>query len=431
MQEKDTKSKISIISLGCSKNTVDSEVLAAKLSKNGFTVYYNRPADIIIVNTCGFIFDAKQESIDTILEYTSLKNQGLIKKIFVIGCLAQRYKEEIVSEIPEIDGCYGINEISELMFSIAGKCNTTYFGREISTPAHYSYLKIAEGCNRRCSFCSIPLIKGPLISREIESLINESELLARKGVKELNIIAQDTTAYGTDIYGKKMLAHLLDNIASLELFKWIRLHYTYPSDFPMDLPQVIKEHPSICNYIDIPLQHISDKILKSMKRGINSDCIKKLLEKLRDTIPELAIRTTFIVGYPGETDKDFKELLDFVKEQKFERAGVFTYSHEEGTTAFSLKNSVTKKLMKERAAELMEIQQAISENNNKKFLSKEIDVIIDKKENDYFIGRTEYDSPEIDNEILIPVKRKKLIVGEFYRVRITETDVFDLYGEVC
>lgn len=423
---------IAMITLGCSKNTVDSEVLAARFAKNGFTVSfeYHAKADVVIVNTCGFIGDAKQESIETILSYLELKKAGALQKVIVMGCLIQRYAREMKAEMPEVDGFFGVTDFDAMMKSLAVPSQPyAVEQRQLSTPSHYAYLKISEGCDRRCAFCAIPLIRGRNTSRSIESLEKEALGLAAKGVKELNIIAQDTTSYGLDLYGKRMLAPLLERLAGLNAFEWIRLHYTFPAGFPTDVMEVMATHPNICNYIDIPLQHISDRILRSMKRGMYESGTRKLLDTLRQHIPGVAIRTAFIVGYPGETRKEFNELIRFVREQQFDRAGVFTYSTEEGTAAHTLKDTVSEKTKHARAAELMEVQQEISATINQSRIGKIMKVLIDRQEGNYYVGRTEYDSPEVDNEVLISASAKKLKLGNFYNVKITGAEAFDLIGE--
>jgi ribosomal protein S12 methylthiotransferase len=422
-----------MITLGCSKNTVDSEVLAARFAKHGFTVSfeYTENAEVVIVNTCGFIGDAKQESIETILSYIELKRSGALQKVMVMGCLIQRYATEMAAEMPEVDGFFGVTDFDAMLKSLSLPVrNYEVEQRLLSTPSHYAYLKISEGCDRRCAFCAIPIIRGHNASRTIESLLDEARSLGAHGVKELNIIAQDTTSYGLDLYGKRMLAPLLEQLDQLNMFEWIRLHYTFPAGFPTEVMDVMAAHPNICNYIDIPLQHISERILRSMKRGLYGSGTRKLLDTLRQRIPGVAIRTAFIVGYPGETRKEFNELMRFVSEQRFDRAGVFTYSAEEGTAAYGLKDTVTEKTKHARAAELMEVQQEISATINQSRIGTTMKVLIDRLEGEYYVGRTEYDSPEVDNEVLIAGSAKKLKVGNFYQVKITGAEAFDLLGKL-
>jgi ribosomal protein S12 methylthiotransferase len=423
---------IAIITMGCSKNTVDSEVLAGQFTENNLNVQFDNAvgADAVIVNTCGFIGDAMQESVETILQYLDLKKAGKLKKVFVMGCLAQRYAEDLKKEFPEADGFFGVTEFQNILDAIKSG-NKPYSDslRYLSTPSHYAYLKISEGCDRKCSFCAIPAIRGKNISRTEESLLAEAEYLSKLGVKELNVIAQDTTQYGMDLYGKKMLASLLEKLANTDKFEWIRLHYTFPAGFPKEVLNVIADYPQICRYIDIPLQHINDRILKSMKRGTTALKTNKLLDQIRKTIPDVAIRTAFIVGYPGETRAEFNELVKFIKEQKFDRAGVFTFSPEEGTSAYQLKDSVSEKTKQMRAGELMEIQQEISYTINQSRVGKTMKVIVDNTEGDYYIGRTEFDSPEVDNEVLILRKGRKLQTGNFYNLKITGAEAFDLMAE--
>jgi ribosomal protein S12 methylthiotransferase len=423
---------ISIVTLGCSKNTVDSEVLAGCLVQNGYHMGWDeaKPSETVIINTCGFIGDAKQESVDTIISYLRMKEEGRIRKVFVMGCLAHRYKEELIAELPGVDGFFGVTDYKNILATLSDEeRNIELTERLLSTPRHYAYLKISEGCDRLCSFCAIPLIRGKHESRTIDSLEEEALYLAGKGVKELNIIAQDTTSYGLDLYGRRMLAPLLERLVSLEKFVWIRLHYTFPAGFPKDVLEVMAKNPSICNYIDIPLQHISDRILSSMKRGITGEGTRKLLDRIREKVPGVAIRTAFIVGYPGETRKEFLELLAFIKEQRFERLGVFTYSHEEGTKAFGLVDNIRAQTKTGRAEEIMAVQQEISLGLNQKFMGAKLKVLIDRKEGDYYVGRTEYDSPEVDNEVLIPLASANLRVGNFYPVLINDAGEFDLFGE--
>lgn len=423
--------KISFVTLGCSKNTVDSEVLAAQFAAQGITVFHEQPekADVVIVNTCGFIGDAKQESIDTILHLLEMKNRGIIKNVLVMGCLSQRYAAELKTELPGLDGIFGVTDFAAMLHSMSLPAESVEPElRLLSTPSHSAYLKIAEGCDRRCSFCAIPMIRGPHVSRSVESLERESLNLAAAGVKELNIIAQDVTSYGLDLYGKRMLAPLLERLLKQNAFEWIRLHYTFPAGFPEDVLDLMAASPVLCNYVDIPLQHISDRILRSMKRGMYEAKTRKLLDTIRKKVPGVAIRTAFIVGYPGETRREFLELMSFVRDQQFDRAGVFVYSPEEGTTAAKLTDSVSAKTKQARAAELMQAQQEISEKLNQHRIGSRMKVLIDRKEGEYYVGRTEFDSPDVDNEVLIPCSEKSLKTGQFYSVCITGAEAFDLIG---
>ena len=427
------KKKINIITLGCSKNLVDSEVLMGQLKANNVSVTHqsDENANIIIINTCGFIEDAKQESIDTIFQFVEAKKNGIIEKVFVMGCLSERYKSTLKNEIPEVDGFFGVNELPEIIDAIGAKYNKGQIeNRIITTPSHYAYLKISEGCDRKCSFCAIPLIRGKHISKPIEVIVSEAKSLVSKGVKELILIAQDLTYYGVDIYKKQKLAQLIIELEKIQGVEWIRLHYTYPASFPDDVLDVISKSTKVCSYIDIPLQHISDNILKSMKRGITADGTRKLIDKIRRKIPKIAIRTTMMVGYPGETDKDFSELIDFIQKYKFERLGVFTYSAEEDTFADTLNDDVPKLLKKQRADKIMEIQEKISFELNNQKVGKIFKVLIDREEGNYYIGRTEFDSPEVDNEVLVKKDDFEIIPGNFYFVKIIKADYFDLYGQI-
>ena len=426
--------KIGIISLGCAKNLVDSEVLMKQLDASHFKLIFDPGAedqpDTVIINTCGFINDAKAESIDTILQYSEARKNDKIRNLFVMGCLSERYKKQLREEIPEVDDFFGVNELKKIVTRVGATFRKTLMGeRMLTTPGHYAYLKIAEGCDRKCSFCSIPQIRGKHASVPFEELIRQTKLLAAKGVKELNIIAQDTTWYGVDLYKKRRLAELLMALSDIPGIEWIRLHYTYPDGFPLEILDVIRERPNICKYIDIPLQHINSRILKSMRRGINKTETLRLIDTIRSRVPGIAVRTTLIAGYPGETEEEFRELMEFVRQSRFERMGVFAYSHEEDTAAFRLKDSVTEKEKQKRVAELMEIQQSISLELNMDKIGKVIKVIIDREEGDYFIGRSESDSPEIDNEILVPAKDIRLETGRFYDIRIKGAESFDLFGE--
>ncbi|MGQ9845928.1 MAG: 30S ribosomal protein S12 methylthiotransferase RimO [Bacteroidales bacterium] len=426
--------KIKILTLGCAKNTVDSEKIAANLKALRLPVQfcnYPQEAHTLIINTCGFILDAKQESINTILEAVELKKKHLIKNIFVTGCLSTRYLEELKKEIPEVDEYFTVHNFPSIIKKI--KKNTTYdynyHARLISTPPHYAYLKIAEGCNRKCSFCAIPSIRGKYQSETIEHLVYEATTLAQAGVKELILIAQDLTYYGKDIYKKASLASLINKLSEIEGIEWIRLHYIYPQFFTQDLIETIAQNPKVCKYIDIPIQHISNNVLKLMKRNTDASKLKQLLYKLRKQIPNVHLRTTLLVGHPGETKRDFDELIDFITEFKFEKLGAFAYSHEEGTYADKhYKDSISNKIKQQRLSKVMQVQQEISSSINRSFIGTYQQVLIDRKENGYAIGRTQYDSPEIDNEVLLKDSHKYHI-GQFYNVRIIDSFEFDLVGE--
>lgn len=428
--------KINIVTLGCSKNTVDSENVAGHLKEAGFTICFDddkNDADIVIINTCGFIGDAKEESIAAILEYAELKRRKKNpKKIVVCGCLSQRYADELRAEIPEVDAFYGVNDWNKLLGDIMDEYSEKDFTaqRVVSTPKHYAYLKIAEGCNRNCSYCAIPLIRGKFVSRPIDDLVGEAKQLVAQGVKELLVIAQDTTYYGMDIYGKRALAELLERLAVESGAKWIRLHYTFPSSFPDDVIEVMKKYKCICNYIDIPLQHISTDVLASMKRGIDKEGTLQLMQMFRNKLPDVAIRTALIVGYPNETEEDFEQVKDFVRDMRFDRLGVFRYSAEEGTPSFPLGDTVSEEEKQRRMDEIMELQETISIEKNSEKVGKEYMVLIDRREGDFWVGRTEYDSPEIDNEVLISAE-EMLVEGRFYKVRIIEAMEYDLMAELC
>ena len=428
--------KINIVTLGCSKNTVDSENVAGHLKDAGFTVRFDddkNTADIVIINTCGFIGDAKEESISAILEYAELKRRKKNpKKIIVCGCLSQRYADDLRAEIPEVDAFYGVNDWSNLLSDIIEEYSETEFTsrRLVSTPKHYAYLKIGEGCNRSCSYCAIPLIRGRFVSRPIDDLVQEAKRLVAGGVKELLVIAQDTTYYGMDIYGKRALSELLERLALESGAKWIRLHYTFPSSFPDDVIEVMKKYDCICNYIDIPLQHISADVLASMKRGIDKQGTLALMQMFREKLPDVAIRTALIVGYPNETEDDFEQLKEFVRDMRFDRLGVFCYSAEEGTPSFPLGDTVSDEEKQRRMEEIMRLQEMISIEKNSEKVGKEYMVLIDRLEGDFWVGRTEYDSPEIDNEVLISTE-EDLKVGQFYKVKITEAMEYDLMAELC
>ena len=424
------KNTINVVTLGCSKNVYDSEVLMGQLKAGGKNVVHEQEGNIVVINTCGFINNAKEESINTILEYVQQKEAGLIDKVFVMGCLSERYKPDLEKEIPDVDQYFGTSELPALLKVLGADYKHELIGERLTTtPKNYAYLKISEGCDRPCSFCAIPLMRGAHISTPIEALVTEAEKLAAKGVKELILIAQDITYYGLDLYKKRALADLLRTLVKVEGIEWIRIHYAFPTGFPMDVIEVMKEEPKICNYLDIPLQHISDPILASMKRGTTQEKTTKLLKKFREAMPEMAIRTTLIVGYPGETQADFEALKSFVKEMRFERLGCFTYSHEENTTAYELKDDVPEEVKLARANEIMEIQSQISWELNQEKIGKTFRCLIDRKEGNYFVGRTEYDSPDVDNEVLIDAKKHYVKTGDFVEVKIIDATDYDLYGE--
>ena len=424
------KNTINVVTLGCSKNVYDSEVLMGQLKAGGKNVVHEQEGNIVVINTCGFINNAKEESINTILEYVQQKEAGLIDKVFVMGCLSERYKPDLEKEIPDVDQYFGTSELPALLKVLGADYKHELIGERLTTtPKNYAYLKISEGCDRPCSFCAIPLMRGAHISTPIEALVIEAEKLAAKGVKELILIAQDITYYGLDLYKKRALADLLRTLVKVEGIEWIRIHYAFPTGFPMDVIEVMKEEPKICNYLDIPLQHISDPILASMKRGTTQEKTTKLLKKFREAMPEMAIRTTLIVGYPGETQADFEALKSFVKEMRFDRLGCFTYSHEENTTAYELEDDVPEEVKLARANEIMEIQSQISWELNQEKVGKTFRCLIDRKEGNYFVGRTEYDSPDVDNEVLIDAKKHYVKIGDFVEVKIIDATDYDLYGE--
>lgn len=419
-----------MVTLGCSKNVYDSEVLMGQLKAGGKEVVHEKEGNIVVINTCGFINNAKEESINTILDYVQQKEAGLVDKVFVMGCLSERYKPDLEKEIPDVDQYFGTSELPALLKVLGADYKHELIGERLTTtPKNYAYLKISEGCDRPCSFCAIPLMRGAHISTPIEDLVTEAEKLAAKGVKELILIAQDITYYGLDLYKKRALADLLRALVKVEGIEWIRIHYAFPTGFPMDVLEVMKAEPKICNYLDIPLQHISDKILTSMKRGTTQEKTTKLLNKFREAVPEMAIRTTLIVGYPGETEEDFQALKDFVKAMRFDRLGCFTYSHEENTTAYELADDVPEEVKLQRANEIMELQSQISWELNQAKVGKVFRCLIDRKEGNYFVGRTEYDSPDVDNEVLIDAKKHYVKIGDFTDVKITEAADYDLYGE--
>jgi ribosomal protein S12 methylthiotransferase len=426
--------KVNVITLGCSKNLVDSENLITQLRGNDYDVVHDsqdEDANIVIINTCGFIDLAKQESIDTILEYADVKKSGGIDKLFVTGCLSQRYKEDLEQEIPEVDAYFGTLELPGLLAKLNADYKHELIGeRLITTPMHYAYLKISEGCNRTCSFCAIPLMRGGHVSRPVEELVKEAQSLARRGVKEIMLIAQELTYYGLDIYKKRDLPRLLHALADVEGIEWIRLHYAYPSKFPLEILDVIAERPEICNYLDMPLQHASNTVLERMRRQITREETVELIGQARLRIPNLTLRTTMLVGYPQESDQEFGELCDFVKEMEFDRLGVFQYSHEESTRAYDVVDDISPELKAERANELMEIQQEISTRKNHEKVGQTFKTLFDRKEGGYFVGRTEGDSPEVDNEVLVPAKKQFARIGDFAQVRITEATEYDIYGEI-
>ncbi|WP_417200603.1 30S ribosomal protein S12 methylthiotransferase RimO [Bizionia sp.] len=425
------KNKINVVTLGCSKNVYDSEVLMGQLKASGKDVVHEEEGNVVVINTCGFINNAKEESVNTILEFMQKKEAGEVDKVFVTGCLSERYKPDLMKEIPNVDQYFGTTELPGLLKALGADYKHELIGERLTTtPKNYAYLKIAEGCDRPCSFCAIPLMRGKHKSTPIEDLVTEAEKLAANGVKELILIAQDLTYYGLDLYKKRNLAELLEALVKVDGIEWIRLHYAFPTGFPMDVLDVMKREPKLCNYLDIPLQHISDEILKSMRRGTTNEKTTKLLKEFRKAVPEMTIRTTLIVGYPGETEAHFQELKEWVKAMRFERLGCFTYSHEENTHAFNLVDDVPEDVKQERANEIMEIQSQISWELNQSKIGETFKVVIDRKEGEYFVGRTEYDSPDVDNEVLINASKTYLKTGEFATVTITEAADFDLYAEV-
>ena len=429
------KNKVNVVTLGCAKNIYDSEVLMAQLKANEFEVKHeeeNSDAEIVIINTCGFIESAKQESIDMILQYADAKDQGKVDKLYVTGCLSQRYGGDLEKEIPQVDSFFGTRDLPRLLKTLKADYKSELLGeRLLTTPSHFAYLKIAEGCDRPCSFCAIPLMRGKHRSTPMEQLVTQAEGLAAKGVKELLLIAQDLTYYGLDIYKKRNLDELVNKLADVEGIEWVRLHYAYPSGFPMEVIDTIKNHPNVANYLDIPLQHGSTKMLKSMRRGITREKTTELIRAIREISPEIAIRTTLIAGYPGETQEDFEEMRDWVEEMQFERLGIFTYSHEENTHAFTFEDDVPEEIKHARAEEIMALQSQISYNKNQTLVGKTLKVLIDKVEGGEFIGRTEYDSPEVDNEVRISSENEYVRIGDFVNIKITSADFYDLFGEVA
>ncbi len=428
------KNKVNVITLGCSKNLVDSENIITQLKGNDIEVTHEseeQDANIVIVNTCGFIDLAKEESVNTILEYAEVKKQGGIEKLYVTGCLSQRYKDDLEEEIPEVDAYFGTMELPGLLAKLEADYKHELVGeRVISTPMHYAYLKISEGCNRTCSFCAIPLMRGKHISQPIEALVKEAENLARMGVKELILIAQELTYYGLDIYKKRALPELLDALCEVEGIEWIRLHYAYPSKFPIEIFDAMARQPKICNYLDIPLQHADDTMLTRMRRQITQTEQRELIRIAKEKVPGINIRTTFLVGHPGETEEEFLNLCNFVEDMKFDRVGVFQYSHEEDTIAHDMEDDVGSEVKAERASRIMEIQQEISMAHNEALIGETLKVLFDRKEGDYFIGRTEFDSPEVDNEVLVLAKNQFVRIGDFAKVLIESAEDYDLYGKI-
>ena len=423
--------KINVVTLGCSKNVYDSEVLMGQLKANGKAVAHQEDGNIVVINTCGFIDNAKEESVNTILDFVQKKEAGEVDKVFVTGCLSERYKPDLIKEIPDVDQYFGTTELPLLLKALGANYKHELIGERLTTtPKNYAYLKIAEGCDRPCSFCAIPLMRGKHRSTPIEDLVTEAKKLAANGVKELILIAQDLTYYGLDLYKKRSLAELLRALVKVEGIQWIRLHYAFPTGFPMEVLNVMKEQPKICNYLDIPLQHISNKILKSMRRGTTKEKTTKLLQSFRNAVPQMAIRTTLIVGYPGETEADFQILKKWVEAMRFERLGCFTYSHEENTHAYKLVDDVPAEVKQARANEIMALQSQISWELNQAKIGQTMTVVIDRKEGQYFIGRSEFDSPDVDNEVLIDASKVYLKTGEYTTVRITDAADFDLYAEV-
>jgi ribosomal protein S12 methylthiotransferase len=429
------KPRVNVVTLGCSKNTYDSEILMGQLKGNMFDVVHESEKvgkdDIIVINTCGFIDNAKQESIDTILQYSELKDQGKVGKVIVTGCLSERYKPELEAEITNVDAYFGTNDLQNLLTSIGANYKHELIGeRLLTTPSHFAYFKIAEGCNRPCSFCAIPLMRGKHLSTPIDELVRSAEKLAKNGTKELIFIAQDLTYYGLDLYGKRNLDELLRRISDVNGIEWIRLQYAYPSGFPMEILDVMNERDNICKYMDMPLQHISDNMLKSMRRGINKQKTIDVVNQIRNKVPGIAMRTTLITGYPGETERDFEEMQRWVEDTKFDRLGCFTYSHEEKTAAHALVDDVPEEVKQARADAIMEIQQEISFEKNQEKIGNTYKVLIDKKDGNFFVGRTEYDSPEVDNEVLIDATIDYATIGSFVNVKIDTAEDFDLYGHI-
>ena len=428
------KNKVNVITLGCSKNLFDSEVTMTQLQANGFEVEHEAKQDdseIVIINTCGFIDNAKEESVNTILRYAEAKKDGEVDKLYVTGCLSERYKEGLEEEIKEVDAFFGTRELPKLLKTLKADYKHELIGeRIITTPSHYAFLKISEGCDRKCAFCAIPLMRGKHISTSIEDLVIQAKNLAKQGVKELILIAQELTFYGLDIYGERRLPELLKELSKVEGVEWIRLHYAYPTGFPMEIIEEMERNPKVCNYLDIPLQHASNNMLKAMKRGATREKTTQLINDVRALIPGIAIRTTFIVGFPGETRDDIEEMKDWIEEMQFDRLGVFTYSHEEDTTAYELDDDVSEEDKQARAQEVMDFQQSISLSLNEQKIGKTFKVLFDRVEGDYFVGRTEFDSPEVDNEVLVKKEDNFIRIGDFADIKITGAADFDLYGDV-
>jgi ribosomal protein S12 methylthiotransferase len=429
-----SKKRVNVVTMGCSKNLVDSEVLLSQLERGKFEVVHDSNEtgfDAVFINTCGFIHDAKQESVEMILDYAEAKKRGDIDKLYVMGCLSERYAGELKAELPEVDRFFGKFDLKAMVDELKVTYDTEYiYDRKITTPTHFAYLKISEGCNRHCAFCAIPKMTGEHKSRTIESLVKESRYLAKKGVKEILLIAQDLSYYGIDIYGENKLAELINQISEIDGIEWIRLHYLYPTKFPMEILQVMRENPKVCKYLDLPLQHIANPVLKRMKRNVTREETEALINKIKEEVPGVVLRTTMLVGFPGETDDDISGLIQFIEEQKFERLGVFTYSHEDGTLAAQkYADNLSDEEKQARADEIMEIQQQISAGLNQQKIGQIYKVIIDKKEGGYFVGRTQFDSPEVDGEVLI-TSEKELNRGDFVTVKITGAEDYDLYGEL-
>jgi ribosomal protein S12 methylthiotransferase len=428
------KNKVNIVTLGCSKNLVDSEQIYTQLKANRFEVSHESDRDdasIVIINTCGFIDNAKQESVDAILRYADAKDNGLIDKLYVTGCLSHRYKDDLSKEIPEVDSWFGTNELPRLLKTLKADYKRELVGeRLITTPGHYAYLKIAEGCDRPCSFCAIPLMRGKHESQPLELLVQSAQSLAKRGTKELILIAQDLTYYGLDLYRKRNLSELLARLADVEGIQWIRLQYAYPSGFPMDVLDVMRERPNVCNYLDMPLQHGSTEMLKRMRRGITREKTEQLIETIREKVPGIALRTTLIAGHPGETEAEFEEMYSFVQKMRFERLGIFTYSHEDQTHSYSMPDDIPANVKQDRADDIMALQEGISAELNEGKVGRTYKVLFDRQEGGYFIGRTEFDSPEVDNEVLVDATKCTVKLGDFAPVRITSAAEFDLYGEV-
>ncbi len=428
------KNKVNVVTLGCSKNIFDSEVLMGQLKANNYEVEHESKSDdaaIVIINTCGFIDNAKEESVNTILQFADAKEKGLVEKVYVTGCLSERYKTDLEKEIPEVDAWFGTRDLPRILKTLKADYKHELVGERIlTTPQHFAYLKISEGCDRPCSFCAIPLMRGKHISTPIEDLVTQAKGLAKNGTKELIMIAQDSTYYGLDLYGKRNLAELMNKLSEVDGIDWIRLHYAFPSGFPMDVLDVLRDNPKVCKYLDMPLQHITDNMLKSMKRGTTKQKTIDLVNEIRDKVPGITLRTTLIAGYPGETEKDHEEMLRWIEDTRFDRLGIFTYSHEENTGAYTLKDDVPAEIKQQRAEAVMELQQGISFAVNQAKVGNTYKVLFDRKEGDWFIGRTEADSPEVDNEVLIPAKDSYVRIGDFANVKIEKAEEFDLYGNV-